>query len=165
MLTNCLAACAHLTITVSEIERDIGRKSSFLIPPCIWRHHQGGFRWNSATPFGTEKLEWCAWLPNGEKISKISLFVSAQLTNVTDTHRQTHRQTHRHLMPAYTALMHMDRAVKRYGHSCNGRRKRTCMRSIEWCHFQWPWVTLDLDFKVTIFNVKYLENGTWYSYS
>jgi len=29
MLTNCLAACAYLTITVSEIERDIGRKSSF----------------------------------------------------------------------------------------------------------------------------------------
>ena len=29
MLTNCLAACAHLTITVSETERDIGRKSSF----------------------------------------------------------------------------------------------------------------------------------------
>ena len=27
-LTNCLAAYAHLTITVSEIERDIGRKSS-----------------------------------------------------------------------------------------------------------------------------------------
>jgi len=32
MLTNCVAACAHLTITVSEIERDIGRKSSFFIP-------------------------------------------------------------------------------------------------------------------------------------
>ena len=28
MLTNCLAACAHLTITVSDIERGIGRKSS-----------------------------------------------------------------------------------------------------------------------------------------
>ena len=27
MLTNVLAACAHLTITVSEIQRDIGRKS------------------------------------------------------------------------------------------------------------------------------------------
>jgi len=26
VLTNCLAACAHLTITVAEIERDIGRK-------------------------------------------------------------------------------------------------------------------------------------------
>jgi len=25
MLTNCLAECAHLTITVSEIERDIVR--------------------------------------------------------------------------------------------------------------------------------------------
>ena len=32
MLTNCLAACAHLAITVSEIERDIGLKSSFLYP-------------------------------------------------------------------------------------------------------------------------------------
>jgi len=31
MRTNCLAACAYLTITVSEIERNIGRKSSFLI--------------------------------------------------------------------------------------------------------------------------------------
>jgi len=29
MLTNCFAACTHLTITVSQIERDIGRKSSF----------------------------------------------------------------------------------------------------------------------------------------
>jgi len=26
MLTNCLAACAHLTITVSEIQRDICEK-------------------------------------------------------------------------------------------------------------------------------------------
>jgi len=33
MLTNCLAACAHLTITDSEIERDIGRKSSFFPYP------------------------------------------------------------------------------------------------------------------------------------
>jgi len=33
MLTNCLAACAHLTITVSEIQRDIGRKSSIFHTP------------------------------------------------------------------------------------------------------------------------------------
>jgi len=33
MLTNCLAACAHLAITVSEIERDIGRKSSVFHTP------------------------------------------------------------------------------------------------------------------------------------
>jgi len=31
------------------------------------------------------------WLPDGAKISKISLFVLTQLTNVTDT--QTHTQT------------------------------------------------------------------------
>jgi len=33
-----------------------------------------------------------AWLRDGEKISKISLFVLTQLTNVTDTHH-THRMT------------------------------------------------------------------------
>ena len=33
MLTNCLAECAHLTITVFQIERDIGRKSSFFSYP------------------------------------------------------------------------------------------------------------------------------------
>ena len=33
MLTNCPAVCAHLTITVSEIERNIGRKSSFFHTP------------------------------------------------------------------------------------------------------------------------------------
>ena len=30
---NCLAVCAHLTITVSQIEPDIGRKSSFFSYP------------------------------------------------------------------------------------------------------------------------------------
>jgi len=34
-----------------------------------------------------------ARLPDGEKISKISLFVLTQLTNVTDTHTDTHRMT------------------------------------------------------------------------
>ena len=29
------------------------------------------------------------WLPGGEKISKISLFVFTQLTNVSDTHTDT----------------------------------------------------------------------------
>ena len=31
MLTNCLAACAHLTITVSEIQRDICEKIVILL--------------------------------------------------------------------------------------------------------------------------------------
>jgi len=41
-----------------------------------------------------------AWLPDGEKISKISLFVLAQLTNVTD--RRTDGRTD-------TACRHMPR--------------------------------------------------------
>ena len=46
-------------------------------------------------------------LPDGEKILKISFFLSAQLTKVTD--RQTDGQTDRHGMPglpALAALMH-----------------------------------------------------------
>jgi len=79
MLINCLAACAYLTITVSEIQQDIGRKSSiFSYPPAFDAPIRGGSRQSSATPFGM------AWLPDGDKISKISLFVLAQLTNMTD---------------------------------------------------------------------------------
>jgi len=33
------------------------------------------------------------WLPDGKKISKISLFVLAQLTNVTDAQTDGHRVT------------------------------------------------------------------------
>ena len=33
MLTNCLAACAHLSITVSEIERDVREKIVILSYP------------------------------------------------------------------------------------------------------------------------------------
>ena len=62
MLTNCLAACAHLTITVSEIQRDICEKSSFYHTPCILRPVRGGgSRRNIGTPFGAEKLEWCRY--------------------------------------------------------------------------------------------------------
>ena len=57
--TNCLAECAHLTITVSQIERDIGRKSSFFHTPLAFDVTiRGGYRRNIAIPFGTEKQEW-----------------------------------------------------------------------------------------------------------
>jgi len=32
-----------------------------------------------------------AWLPDGEKISMIRLFVLTEFTNVTDTHTDRHR--------------------------------------------------------------------------
>ena len=50
----------------------------------------GGSRQNIGTPFGVGKLEWCRY-PMVKKKSKISLFVLAQLTNVTDA--QTDRRT------------------------------------------------------------------------
>jgi len=62
MLTNCLAACAHLTITVSEIKRDIYEKNRhFIIPLALDAPVRGGSRRNIGTPFGMEKLEWCRY--------------------------------------------------------------------------------------------------------
>jgi len=66
MLTNCLAACAHLAVTVSEIERDIGenngRKAGFSYTPLAFDAPvRGGSRRNIGTPFGMEKLEWCRY--------------------------------------------------------------------------------------------------------
>ena len=62
MLTNCLAACAHLSITVYEIQRDIcEKKSAFYHTPLHPTPPLGGSRQNIGTPFGTEKLEWCRY--------------------------------------------------------------------------------------------------------
>jgi len=99
MLTNYLAACAHLPITVSQIERDIGRKSSIFHTPFYSTPPLGGFPSEYRHPVWDGKTRM-VWLPEGEKNSKISLFVFAQLTNVTDG------QTDRHCMTAKTALMH-----------------------------------------------------------
>ena len=94
MLTNCLAACAHLTITVSQIERDIGRKSSFFSYPFAFDAPVRGVPVGTSPPRLVRKTRM-VWLSDGEKNSKISLFVFAQLTNVTDgqTNRRTDRQT------------------------------------------------------------------------
>jgi len=90
MFTNCLAACAHLCMTVSVIQRDIREKNGNFSYPLVFDAPVRG------VPVGISAPLWCgktrmAWLPDGEKISKISLFVLAQLTNVTD--RQTDGQT------------------------------------------------------------------------
>ena len=78
---------------------------NFFIPPLHSTPPLGGSRWNSATPFRMEKLEWLSYHVV-KKIPNISSFVLVQLTNVTD------RRTDRHRMPTYSALMHMHRAVK-----------------------------------------------------
>ena len=62
MLTNCLAECAHLTITISQTERDITRKASFFSYPLAFDAPVRGVPVGiSAIPFGTEKLEWLGY--------------------------------------------------------------------------------------------------------
>jgi len=62
MLTNCLAACAHLTISVSGIERDICEKIVILSYPFAFDAPVRGVPVGiSAPPFGTEKLDWCRY--------------------------------------------------------------------------------------------------------
>ena len=46
----------------------------------------------------------------------------------------------------------------RYRHGYCGRRIGTRIRSIKWCHFQWPWTNPNPVFKVTpLFYTKYLK--------
>jgi len=47
----------------------------------------------------------------------------------------------------------------RYRHSYYGRRIGTRTRSIEWCHFQWPWTNLTLFSRSHHSDAKYLTNG------
>jgi len=89
MLTNCLAACAHLTITVFEIERDIGRKSSFFSHFLAFDAPVRGFQSEWRYPV------WCGktrmvWLPDGEKNFE-DIFIRFGATHERD--RRTDGQT------------------------------------------------------------------------
>ena len=68
---------------------DIGSESRFLpTPPAFDAPVRGrGSRRNIVMTFGVEKLE--LWLPDGEEISKISLFVLTECTNMTDGQTDT----------------------------------------------------------------------------
>jgi len=77
MLTNYLAACSHLSITVSKIQRDICEKNRhFIIPPLHSTPPLGG--WGVHVGISAPPLVWktrMVSLPDREKISKICLFV------------------------------------------------------------------------------------------
>ena len=76
MLTNCLAACTHLTITVSEIERVIGenngRKAGFFIPLLHSTTPLGEFPAEYRHPLWDRKTRMVS-LPDGEKNLKITI--------------------------------------------------------------------------------------------
>ena len=84
MLTNCLPACARLTITVSEIQRDICEKVVVILSyPLHSTPPLGVFPSEYQHPLWDGKTRMMS-LPDGKKISKISLFVLTWSTNVTD---------------------------------------------------------------------------------
>jgi len=66
MLTNCLAACAHLTKTVSEIERDISEKNRHFIIPLAFDVPVRGFPSEYCHPVWYGKTRMVG-LPDGEK--------------------------------------------------------------------------------------------------
>jgi len=67
--------------------RHIGSESRFLPTPPAFDAPLGRFPSEYRHPVWYTKTRM-VWLPDGEKISKISLFVLTQLTNMTDTHRE-----------------------------------------------------------------------------
>ena len=69
MLTNCLAGCAHLTITVSEIERDICEKNrQIIIPLAFDAPVKGGFPSEYCHPVWYGKTRMVGpGLPDGEQ--------------------------------------------------------------------------------------------------
>ena len=66
MLTNCLAACADLTITVSEIQRDICEKIVILSYPLAFDAPVRGFPSEYRHPLWDGKTRMVS-LPDGEK--------------------------------------------------------------------------------------------------
>ena len=96
MLTNCLAACAHLTITVSEIQRDIcEKKSSFYHTTLAFDAPVRGFPLEYRHPVWYGKTTMVS-LPDGEKMWRyVYSFWRDPRTWQTDgqTNKQTNIQT------------------------------------------------------------------------
>ena len=76
-----------------DTARYLSKIVNFFIPPCIQRPPLGRVRsrWNSATPFGTEKLEWLAY----HMVKKFRRYLYSFWRNSRTwrTDRQTDRQT------------------------------------------------------------------------
>jgi len=100
MLTNCLAACVHLTIIVSEIERYIDRKSSIFSYPLAFDAPDMGVLVGVAPPrwYGKTRM---AWLLHGEKNFE-DIFI--RFGAIDERDRQTDGQTDGHRVPAIAAL-------------------------------------------------------------
>jgi len=79
--------------TISEIKRDIGRKSRFFIPSSIGRPRKAGGGGGRIFPYHLVRKTRMVWLSDGENNLKIVLLVSTEYTNVTDKRTDRHRTT------------------------------------------------------------------------
>ena len=129
-----------LTTTVAQIERDIGRKSSFFHTPLHSTPPLWGF-------FPSEKRHpvWCGKtrmvsLPDGEKISKVSLVVLAQLTNVTDGRTDRRRTPH----AGNSRAMHSIARQKLLLALCNAHKKVTHIKQQN----RLRWITMNIIIKI-----------------
>jgi len=105
MLTNCLAVCACLTITISEIQRDICEKIVLLSYSLAFDAPFRGFPSKYRHPFRMEKLEWCRY----PMVQKFRRYVYSFWRDPRTW--QTDGQTDGDCMTAKTALA-SHRAVK-----------------------------------------------------
>jgi len=100
MLTNYLAACAHLTITFSEIERDICEKVVILSYPLAFDAPVRGVPVRISAPPLVWKSRMVS-LSEGEKNFE-DMFIRFDVIHERD--RRTDGQTDGHCMTAKTAL-------------------------------------------------------------
>jgi len=89
-----------LSYIISEIKRDIGRKSRCLIPHLHWAPPLGGSCRNIVISIWYRKTR-TVWLPDGETTLKTCVAVSTQYQRVSD--RRTDGQTD--ILPHYTLCL------------------------------------------------------------
>jgi len=138
------ACCSVNSIAVKK--PDIGSESRFLPTQPAFDAPFRGFpsEYCYAVWLGKTRM---VWLPDGEKILMICLFVLTEFTNMTDT---THTDTawrHRPLLHSIT------RQKLRFSTNISLSQKYMCTRAIQWntnrvlhtpysrVSFWWPWVT------------------------
>jgi len=68
------------------------------------------------------------------------------------------------LTSASVSLQSEQQYTTQFSHKCSKIRIGNRTQAFEWCHFKWPWVTPNLDFKVTtLFNAKTVQKQVTYN--
>ena len=150
MLTHCLAACANLTITISEIQRYICEKIVILSYPLHSTPPLGGFPSEYRHPLWYGKTRMVS-LPVFEKISKICLFVLTWSTNVADRRTDTAWQQR----PRLCIASRGKNLSRNTYHTRNKLNLRLMLYTMRHC---WHWPSVNLEIAKNIFWEYWLKN-------